>query len=333
MIKTIEKPVILTLNPDEIDEINGFLEKLAERYKKADEDQFIRNASIYAHLLPERVKFFLNEFRLSEDKSACVIRGYPIDNNEIGLTPSHWKESSVVKSTVKQEILFVLYSSIIGDIFGWSTEQDGKLIQDILPIKGDEKKQLNSASEELICWHTEDSFQTYAPEFLGLFCLKNFEKAATTFASINSIEINDKHKKILFEKRFIIKPDNAHQIQNNTIVNDFSTPKAIKTSVLFGSKDAPYLRIDPYFMDRTQETSDEKEALDHLIEEFNKVIVDVVLQPGDAFFVDNFRAIHGRKPFYAKYNGDDRWLKRVRIARDLRKSRSQRNSENDRIIK
>lgn len=36
---------------------------------------------------------------------------------------------------------------------------------------------------------------------------------------------------------------------------------------------------------------------------------------------------------YAKYDGDDRWLKRVRIARDLRKSRSQRNSGNDRIIK
>ena len=333
MLKTIEKPAILKIGTNEIKELNALLEDLANKYNSADDKEFIQNSCIYAHLLPERIKLFLNDFRITEDKAACVIKGYPIDNNDIGSTPPHWRESSKTKNTLKEEILFVLYSSILGDVFGWSTEQEGKLIQDVLPIKGDEKKQLNSASEELIFWHTEDSFQQYAPDYLGLFCLKNFENAATTFASINSVDISDKDKEILFEERFVIKPDNAHQQENNSSAETFNVPKPIKTSILFGDKNSPYLRIDPYFMDRSQESNEEKVALDNLIEQFDKVIDDVILEPGDALFVDNFRGIHGRKPFYAKYNGDDRWLKRVRITRDLRKSRGLRKSSNYRIIK
>lgn len=325
LLKTRQKAAILTLNPDEVQMINEQLENLVKKYQKADDENFIKNASIHAHLLPERVKNFLNEFRLSENYGACIVRGYPINNEEIGSTPSHWNYTEKDKNTVKQDILFILYGSMLGDVFGWSTEQNGKLVQDILPIKGDENKQVNSASEELITWHTEDSFQTYAPDYLGLFCLRNFEKAATTFASANSIELEERYKKILFEKRFIIKPDNAHKI-------DHSLPFE-KTSILFGSFDSPYLRVDPYFMDRTSETEDEKAALNQLIHEFDEVIDDVILQSGDALFVDNFRAIHGRKPFRAKYDGQDRWLKRIRITRDLRKSRSHRISGNDRIIK
>ncbi|MFI2959687.1 guanitoxin biosynthesis L-enduracididine beta-hydroxylase GntD [Priestia sp. JSM ZJ58] len=333
MLKTVEKPAILEIERDEIKDLNVLLNELICKYNSSDNEEFIQNSCIYAHLLPERIKLFLNDFRLTEEKAACVIKGYPVDNNEIGSTPPHWRESAKSKGTLKQEILFVLYSSILGDVFGWSTEQEGKLIQDVLPIKGDENKQLNSASEELIFWHTEDSFQQHAPDYLGLFCLKNFENAATTFASISSVDISGKDKEILFEERFVIKPDNAHQQENNLSAESFNTPKPTKTSLLYGDKNSPYLRIDPYFMDRSEETYEEKSALDNLIEEFDKVIDDVILEPGDALFVDNFRGIHGRKPFYAKYNGDDRWLKRVRIARDLRKSRGLRKSGNDRIIK
>jgi hypothetical protein len=38
-------------------------------------------------------------------------------------------------------------------------------------------------------------------------------------------------------------------------------------------------------------------------------------------FVDNYRAVHGRRPFTARYDGTDRWLKRIGVSRDLRRSR------------
>jgi hypothetical protein len=41
---------------------------------------------------------------------------------------------------------------------------------------------------------------------------------------------------------------------------------------------------------------------------------------------------HGRQPFTARFDGTDRWLTRLNIARDLRKSRAQRRGADDRTI-
>lgn len=64
--------------------------------------------------------------------------------------------------------------------------------------------------------------------------------------------------------------------------------------------------------------------------EANLLIANALLSPGDE--IDNFRAVHGRKPFKARYDGKDRWLKRINIARDLRKSRPVRSAAESRII-
>jgi alpha-ketoglutarate-dependent taurine dioxygenase len=47
----------------------------------------------------------------------------------------------------------------------------------------------------------------------------------------------------------------------------------------------------------------------------------VALAPGDILILDNYRGVHGRRPFEAKYDGRDRWLKRVSVTRDLRRQR------------
>ena len=37
--------------------------------------------------------------------------------------------------------------------------------------------------------------------------------------------------------------------------------------------------------------------------------------------MDNYRAIHGRYAFQPRYDGTDRWLKKMMLTRDVRKSR------------
>jgi alpha-ketoglutarate-dependent taurine dioxygenase len=59
---------------------------------------------------------------------------------------------------------------------------------------------------------------------------------------------------------------------------------------------------------------------------------DFVLKPGDFVFIDNYRTVHGRRPFKARYNGYDRWLKRINITKDLRKSRDARLASTERHI-
>jgi alpha-ketoglutarate-dependent taurine dioxygenase len=85
-------------------------------------------------------------------------------------------------------------------------------------------------------------------------------------------------------------------------------------------------------MDPLDEGNPARQALERLIEEININLSDVVMQPGEFLFIDNCKAVHGRKPFKARYDGADRWLKRINVARDLRKSRSARANCNSRIV-
>jgi hypothetical protein len=105
-----------------------------------------------------------------------------------------------------------------------------------------------------------------------------------------------------------------------------------KTAVLFGDPRSPYLRIDPYFMNDFGDSETSRAALRRLVNAIDNNLSDVVLEPGDCIFIDNFRAVHGRKAFVASYNGKDRWLKRINISRDLRKSREARLRCESRII-
>ena len=63
-------------------------------------------------------------------------------------------------------------------------------------------------------------------------------------------------------------------------------------------------------------------ALGHLVAAMDAETKQVDLRPGDYCFLDNFTVVHGRKPFTARFDGTDRWLKRVCVTRDLRKSRA-----------
>jgi L-asparagine oxygenase len=49
-----------------------------------------------------------------------------------------------------------------------------------------------------------------------------------------------------------------------------------------------------------------------------------VLEPGDMVFVDNRLVVHGRIAFWPRYDGTDRWLHRIFVHLDNRRSRSRR---------
>jgi alpha-ketoglutarate-dependent taurine dioxygenase len=85
-------------------------------------------------------------------------------------------------------------------------------------------------------------------------------------------------------------------------------------------------------MDPLDDDPEAQEALNALTSLIESSLIDVILQPGDFFFIDNYKAVHGRKPFKARYDGADRWIKRISMTRDLRKSRQSRASCAARVI-
>jgi Fe(II)/alpha-ketoglutarate-dependent arginine beta-hydroxylase len=339
----------LALSDQEIATIQALLGDLRARYDSAEHPEFLRNAGIYAHDLPRRLRAFLNDFKLLEQSAICVIAGYPIDDTAIGRTPAHWNARAAVSPTLAEELLFMLCGALLGDAFAWSTQQGGYLVHDILPIKGHEYDQLGSGSAETLEWHTEEAFHPYKCDYLGLMCLRNPEQVPTTFVSTDMLPIKLSELPILFEPRYTIRPDESHLQKNQAglqqqlresqdaldrayrRVEQINT-KPQKVPVLLGDPNDPYLCIDPFFMDRLADDEAAQQALDTLIQTINANLSAVTLQPGDCCFIDNYRAVHGRKSFSAKYDGTDRWLKRINITRDLRKSRGARQSSESRII-
>jgi Fe(II)/alpha-ketoglutarate-dependent arginine beta-hydroxylase len=337
--------VRLTLTDQENVAILDLLRDLTSRYRSAEEPEFLAQAPVFAHELPRRVRQTLNEFRVYEPADAlCRIQGYLIDDREVGPTPSHWKERQRGGAPRKEEMLLVLLGSLLGDVIAWSTQQDGAVVHDIAPIKGHEQEQLGSGSAEELTWHTEDAFHPFRGDYLGMMCMRNHDRVPTTFASLDVSGLDGRSLAVLFEPHFTIRPDNSHLSKNRVDPIDGQKPledaharieqmkeRPEKIPVLFGSLASPYCRLDPYFMD-LPDLPAAREALAKLILIVNARLEDLVLETGEFCFIDNFKAVHGRRPFKPRFDGTDRWLKRINITRNLRQSRTARSAPESRVL-
>jgi Fe(II)/alpha-ketoglutarate-dependent arginine beta-hydroxylase len=339
----------IVLTPQEIGEIRPLLGELARRYGSAEDEEFLNEADVIAHDLPRRIRKAVRAFRLFEpDDALLVVSGYPIDEEKIGPTPVHWKQHAPENDTREEDMLLVLLGSLLGELIGWSTQQAGRVVHDILPIKGHEQEQLGSGSEVLLTWHVEDAFHPYRGDYLGMMCLRNPDRVPTTFAPISRVQLTPDQLAVLTSPHFTIRPDESHLPKNRGNGNGHSPAEAEvlerayrkieqmwnapeRIAVLFGDPQMPYIRLDPYFMDPPEDPA-ARAAFDELTRKVDEALEDQVLEPGDFCFIDNFQAVHGRKPFKARYDGRDRWLKRINVVRDLRKSRESRLSAASRVL-
>lgn len=337
------------ISNEEVVSIRALLSEVMYRYTSAQDYNFVRDAAVYAHELPRPIRTFLNDYKLLEPApGVCLISGYPVDDLKIGPTPAHWESKPEISPALEEEILLVLLGSILGEVIGWATQQNGYIVHEVLPIKEFEDLQINFSSKQYITWHTEDAFHPHRGDYLVLMCLRNTDHVATTFASTDMLKLDRDSIKILFEPHFMIHPDESHSERHKPKKQkqgdgfDISLDSAYevinqshnmpeKVPVLFGDPQAPYMRLDPYVMD-PPDNDDAQRAFNHLTSAIDASLSEVVLKPGDILFIDNYRTVHGRNPFQARYDGTDRWLKRINVARDLRKSRSCRSSCISRVI-
>jgi Fe(II)/alpha-ketoglutarate-dependent arginine beta-hydroxylase len=297
------------------------MKEVASHHGSVEEADFLNSASTYAQALPRRLRAFLNAFRLKEPSGVCVISGYPVDDSKIGKTPTHWRKGAGDSSTMEEEVFLNLCGALLGDAFAWAHQRDGLICQDLAPIEGHENEMIGSGSELDLVWHTEDARYSYRGDYIGLMCLRNPDAVPTTFASIDEVRLDPDRIEVLFEPRFVFRPDPSHPTDS----------EREKAPVLFGNPESPYLRFDPYSMDQPQ-TEEARSAMDYLIQAIDENLTGVALLPGECLFIDNYKAVHGRSSFKARFDGTDRWLKRINIARDLRKSRSVRKAPASRVI-
>jgi Fe(II)/alpha-ketoglutarate-dependent arginine beta-hydroxylase len=340
----------LSLPADDHATLTSLTAELSATYESVEVEAFQRECRIYADELPRRLRRAINDFRLTESSGVLLISGLEIDDAALGRTPVHWKDRPPAPVTLPYDLAFCLIASLLGEPVGWATQQDGRIMHDVFPIEEHANEQIGWSSSEVLTWHTEDAFHPLRTDYLGLMCLRNPDAVGTTFADIGDVELDGTTRELLAQERFYILPDDSHRAENQLARKDDERRAALRSrsnrqvnqalaapepiAVLFGSPEAPYLRIDPAYMEKTRGRLDAeaRTALDDICAALEAAMREVVLRPGDICFIDNYRVVHGRNAFRARFDGTDRWLRRLNVARDIRKSRALRLSADSRII-
>jgi Fe(II)/alpha-ketoglutarate-dependent arginine beta-hydroxylase len=278
--------------------------------------------------LPPRLRRFLETFRRTEAASGLLVRGFPVDDDAVGPTPDHWEHAVGPGPTLEQEVMLAMCATALGEPFTFSTLQLGRMIQNILPIRGDELRQSGHGSETLLEFHTEDGFHPGRCDYLLLFGIRNDDRVPTIMASVRDVKLSDRDIDALTRPDFHIAPDDEHIRQLRSRHPDHPALARVEemqrnpvaVPVLFGDRARPYLRIDLPFMHCAAGRPGAERALHALMAELQRVQHSVVVEQGSLLVVDNYLAVHGRKPFQVRYDGRDRWLKRMIVSRDLRKA-------------
>lgn len=170
-------------------------------------------------------------------------------------------------------------------------------------------------------------------------CMRNIENTPTTLFPLDLTKISDNIKDELFKEQFPIIPDESHtsltynqeiSSKNSQVFREFNVTQTI--SILYGSRDNPYLRIDPEIMETELLSNKAKEAYNYICEAIEDTRTEFILEPGQIIAINNHRLAHGRGSFKANYDGRDRWLERILTLEDIRKTVDFRKSEFEPII-
>ena len=309
-----------TLQPDEIRRIDALLDEVLAGRPAIDLQPFLADAAVYAHELPRRLRKLFHDFKLRESSVALCLRNNPFDGAAVGPTPTRSGERGDQSRIGREDVLHLLYGSLLGESFAWASTRDVHFVNQICPCVDDRDRVISTGSNVTFDLHTEDAYHPFSGDYLGLMCIRNHEQAPTLVAGIDDVDLAPHHAAVLFEPRFRIGANVVHQV----------SPVRETTSVLFGRRDAPYVRLN---VNDTKGVDDEAEAaLAALVGALKASMRPVVLAPGESVYVDNLRALHGRPPLSPRYDGDDRWLRGIYLTCDLRKSRALRAAPEARVI-
>jgi L-asparagine oxygenase len=231
------------------------------------------------------------------------------------LPPTPTVKDSVERAATIAATTAMLLGQQLGEVISYRDEKRGALVQNVIPVRSLATTQSNGGSVPLEL-HTENAFHPHRPDYVGLLCLRpaHQDRVGTQVAAIRRALplLDDADVTTLREPRFCTAAPPSFRSA------DSSSPSA----VLLGDGEDPDICVD--FHATTALDDKAAQALSRLRDALVEVRTDLVLRPGDMVFVDNRLVVHGRVAFTPRYDGHDRWLHRVFVHLDPRRSRPSR---------
>ncbi|MFD8060461.1 TauD/TfdA family dioxygenase [Streptomyces cyaneofuscatus] len=314
-------PLVTNLEKDSIHldlDVRRELRRLAELLTETapglvDEPRWLAAARDLSCALPTALRTALRNFSADSGQAGVLrIHGLPVGP----LPPTPTQRDSVERTATVPASAIVLCTMVLGEVIGFEGEKHGALVQNVVPVPGEERKQSNAGSVDLEM-HTENAFHPYRPDFVALSCLRQDldGEAGLRVASLRRAVrlLSAEQREVLAEPRFRTDPPPSFDGAGNAVAH----------GVLSGAPEDPDARVD--FHATTPLDAGATGAMAALREALEAVVDTVYFAPGDLAIVDNRVALHGRTPFTPRYDGNDRWLHRVFVHTDSRRSRARRS--------
>jgi L-asparagine oxygenase len=306
-----------------------FLLNLANRIianPSQNPDIFCKECSRFSKYIPGRLKNILQLFATHGSSTGfLLIKNCKIENLE--KTPSG-NQQKIGENTTLARIQAILIHSM-GEMIAYEAEGYGRLFQDVVPIQCMENTQASVGSGVELEIHTEQGFSKLRPDLLSLACLRGDPGAFTHILPVKSIidNLTPRECELLREPLWKIGVDLSFKLHGLQFADgDIRGP----IPILCGPFEDQVLVFDQDLMIGI--TEEAEDLLKKIVEIYYKNKIAHNLKPGEIIFIDNTRAVHGRSPFYPKYDGRDRFLVRCFATFDLEKSVYARG-ENSRTIK
>lgn len=310
----------LILEDDERAAIDALVDEVFRQRRPWDALAFADEAGAVAEYLPTRLRRFLTRVR-GDQSDVAIVSGLPL-SADLAPTPTGWEIAAKTAAGQREELLLLVCAAALGDPFAWSDQQRGRMVHDVCPAPGQEHSLTSASSEADLSLHTEDVHHPCRGDYVALLCLRNPDAVGTTFVHVDSLDIPEEVRAVLAADRFRFFADDSHEdnhLDQEEVAGRLENRVSRAGSVLFGPTDFSYLRIDLDFAAAPEGDAAAQEAMRLAFDSLRRSVQRVVLRPGDLAFLDNYRVVHGREPFAPRYDGNDRWLKRVNLIRDIRR--------------
>ena len=271
---------------------------------------FLNEIKEAAHELPESLKEVLYEFKQSE-YAALLLENLYIDSDIE--TPSSNKYH-IGETTLLGKVQAII-NCYIGEMVSYEAEGDGRLFQDMVPNKKQQHSQTSLSSKTELELHTEQAFSELRPDYLSLACLKGDKNAKTYLLDIydlmDSLDIED----ICLLKQSLWNIGVDLSFKMNGCSHHVRGPIPI-ISVLDQSLQ---LNFDQDLMIGLNEEANI--LIKKIIEIYYGRRKHIILKPGDLLIINNHKAVHGRSTFTPNFDGNDRFIIRSFIMKDLDKTK------------
>jgi len=254
--------------------------------------------------------------RLRNRGDALLVRNLVPRHVDIEPTPVEDKPPAEATGLARLCLLGIAW--LLGEPFTFSSLCRGQVVQNVLPLPGQEQGQTNASSGSFLDWHVEDAFSEDRCDYFALLCLRGDPAARTMFSAVSDIVLDAASLDVLRQPRFVVRPDVAH--------GELAVPLQ-PTPVLTGPPADPEVRYDSVYMYPYDEQDQAAAvALGRFKAGVLRASVGHELKRGDLLIIDNNRVLHGRTPFRARFDGTDRWLMRVMICSSIPRHRRRGSS-------